>query len=153
MNRVNHVPECYHAVTPYLIVRGAARAIDFYQKTFGAAELFRMPRPDGRIGHAEIKIGDSHIMLADEFPEMSAISPQTCGGTPVGILLYVPDVDATFARALAHGASVNQAVEDKFYGDRAGTIIDPFGHKWTIATHVEDVSPEELERRVAALQH
>jgi PhnB protein len=148
---VKPIPEGYHSVTPYLIVQGAAAALDFYTKVFGATELFRMPGPDGRIGHAEIKIGDSPIMLADEHPEIDALGPKTIGGTPVGILIYVTNVDTMFNQAVAAGAKVLKPLQDQFYGDRSGTIEDPFGHKWTIATHVEDVSPEEIQRRVAAM--
>jgi PhnB protein len=146
------VPEGYHHITPYLIIKGAAAAMDFYKDVFGATEIMRMPQPDGRIGHAEMKMGDSVIMLADEYPEMDIISPITLGNSPVGILLYVDDADATFNKAVSRGAKVNKPLADQFYGDRSGTIIDPFGHKWTIATHVEDVSPEEMERRMAALK-
>lgn len=147
---VKPVPDGYHTVTPYLIVRGAAGAIDFFKRAFGAAELFRMDA-GGRIMHAEIQVGDSRVMLADEMPEMGALAPQTAGGTPVGLLLYLPDVDAVFARAVAAGARPERPVKDQFYGDRAGTVIDPYGHKWTIATHVEDVSPEEIDRRFSAM--
>lgn len=148
--QVSHIPAGYHAVTPYLIVRGAAKALEFYQKAFGAKELFRMPRPDGRIGHAEIKVGDSHVMLADEFPEMDVRSPHSLGGTAVQMLLYVEDVDSTAARAVAAGLTELRPVKDQFYGDRSGTFRDPFGHIWTIATHKEDVSSEEMARRAAA---
>lgn len=147
---VKAVPEGYHALTPYLFCKGAAAALDYYHRVFGATELFRHPAPDGRIGHAEIRIGDSVIMLADEAPEMKALSPATVGGTPVGLMLYVEDVDAVFARALAAGGTLVHALEDKFYGDRSGTLLDPFGHMWMVATHVEDVSPEEMERRAQA---
>jgi len=150
-SKVKPIPEGYHAVTPYLIVNGGAKAIDFYKKAFGATELFRLAQPDGKIGHAEIKIGDSPIMLADEAPQMGAKSPQSFGGSPVGIHLYVEDVDKVFNQAIAAGAKVERPVEDKFYGDRAGGIIDPFGHRWYISTHKEDVPPEELEKRAAAL--
>ena len=150
-SKVKPIQEGYHAVTPYLIVNGGAKAIDFYKKAFGATELFRLAQPDGKIGHAEIKIGDSPIMLADEAPQMGAKSPQSFGGSPVGIHLYVEDVDKVFNQAIAAGAKVERPVEDKFYGDRAGGIIDPFGHRWYISTHKEDVPPEELEKRAAAL--
>ena len=150
--KTNPVPQGYHHVTPYLIIKGAAAAIDFYKDVFGASEIMRMPQPDGRIGHAEMKLGDSVIMLADEHPEMDIVSPSTLGNSPVGILLYVDDVDATFNKAVSRGAKVNKPLADQFYGDRSGTVIDPFGHKWTIATHVEDVSPQEMERRMAALK-
>ena len=148
--QVKPIPEGYHTVTPYLIIRGAARALDFYKQGFGATELMRLAGPDGKIGHAEIKIGDSPIMLADEFPEMGFSGPQTIGGSPVCILLYVEDVDARFRQALAAGAKELRPVKDQFYGDRAGTLADPFGHLWTIATHKEDVSPEEINRRYEA---
>src|SRR5882724_6179995 len=128
--KTHYVPAGYHTATPYLIVKGADKAIDFYKTVFGASEIFRMPGPDGRIGHAEIKIGDSHIMLADEHPEMGARSPQTIGGTPVSILLYVEDVDAQAKAAVAAGAKVVRPVKDQFYGDRAGSFEDPFGHQW-----------------------
>ncbi len=144
---VKPVPEGYHTATPYLICSGAAAAIDYYKKAFGAVELMRYPTPDGGIAHAEIRIGDSTIMLADEFPEKNARSPKTVGGTPVGIMLYVPDVDAMFRAAIAAGGKELQPLIDQFYGDRSGTLLDPFGHMWTIATHKEDLSPEEMERR------
>jgi PhnB protein len=147
---VKPIPDGYHSVTPYLIVEGAARALDFYKKAFGAAENFRMPGPDGRIGHAEIRIGDSVVMLADQNPEMGAKGPQTYGGTPVSLMLYVENVDKVFAQALAAGATVERPVANQFYGDRTGGIVDPFGHKWYIATHVEDVPPAEMERRMKA---
>lgn len=148
--KVKPIPEGYHAVTPYLIIKGAAAALEFYKKAFEAVELLRMPNPDGRVGHAEIRIGDSIIMLADEHPEIGARSPETYGGTPVSILLYVEDVDAVFNRAVAAGAKVKRPVANQFYGDRMGGIVDPFGHKWYLATHVEDVSPEEMLRRAKA---
>lgn len=144
------IPEGYHSITPYLIVTGAASAIEFYKHAFGAKEVMRIPHPDGRIGHAELQLGDSRIMLADEFPEMGARSPMSLGGTPVSILLYVEDVDAVTKRALAAGAKMLRPVKDQFYGDRTGTLNDPFGHQWTIATHKEDVSPDELKKRAAA---
>jgi len=144
------IPEGYHTATPYLIVGGAADAIEFYKKAFGATELFRFPAPDGKIGHAEIKIGDSPIMLADEYPEMGYKGPQTLGGSPVSIMIYVDDVDTVFNRAVAAGASIKEAVSDKFYGDRMGTLADPFGHVWHVSTHKEDVSVEEMERRAKA---
>jgi len=150
--RVHHVPAAYHTVTPYLIVKGAAKAIDFYREVLGATELMRMPGPNGAIVHAEIKIGDSPVMLADEMPGMEFRSATSLGGSPVGILVYVADVDACASRALAAGAVVMKPVQDQFYGDRSGTFIDPFGHIWTISTHIEDVSPEELHRRMANLK-
>jgi PhnB protein len=146
------IPDGYHSVTPYLIVKGADRAIEFYRRAFGARELFRMAQPDGRVGHAELEIGDSRVMLADEHPEIGARSPQSIGGSPVTIHLYVEDVDATVARAVEAGARVHRPVADQFYGDRNGGITDPFGHVWFVATHKEDVPPDELERR-AASQH
>jgi len=142
------IPEGYHSVTPYLIIKGASEAIDFYKKAFGATELFRMPAPEGKIGHAEIKIGDSPIMLADEFPEMGYKSPQTLGGSPVSLMIYVADVDTVFKQAIAAGGKEQRPVKDQFYGDRSGTLEDPFGHVWHVATHKEDVSPEEMERRM-----
>jgi PhnB protein len=149
---VPYKPEGYHTATAYLIVKGGANAIEFYKAAFGATELFRMPGPGGKVLHAEIKIGDSPIMLADEVPERDARSPQSYGGTPVGMLLYVPDVDALFAQAIKAGAKVVMPVQDQFYGDRSGTLVDPFGHKWTLATHKEDVSMEEMNRRMAAMR-
>ena len=149
-NKVKPIPEGYHTATPYLIVKDAARAIEFYKKAFGATELMRMPEPGGKIGHAEIKIGDSPIMLADEVPGMGFRSPESLGGSPISILLYVEDVDVVFSEALAAGAKVQRPVADQFYGDRTGGVTDPFGHVWYIATHKEDVSPEEMKKRAAA---
>jgi PhnB protein len=143
------IPEGYHTVTPYLIVREAAAALAFYGKAFGAKELFRLPMPNGRIGHAELQIGDSRVMLADEFPEHEVKGPEALGGTPVGLALYVEDCDAMFHQAVSAGARVERPLTNQFYGDRSGTVIDPFGHKWTIASHVEDVSPEEMQRRMS----
>jgi PhnB protein len=143
------IPPGYASVTPYLIVRGAAQAIDFYQRAFGAVELFRLDSPDGTIGHAEIRIGNSPVMLTDGtsgFPD-----PLTLGGPGVSFMLYVPDVDAAFARAVAAGATVKRPVADQFYGDRTGTLVDPFGHVWSLGTHVEDVAPEEMHRRFQEL--
>jgi len=145
------VPEGFHTATPYLIITNAARAIEFYKDIFGATELTRLATPDGKVGHAEIRIGDSRILLADEFPEWDARSPQTIGGSAVHIMLYVEDVDAVVNRAVAAGAKLFKPVADQFYGDRSGSLTDPFGHKWTIATHKEDVSPEEMKRRASAL--
>jgi PhnB protein len=147
---VKAIPEGYHSVTPYLIVSGGAAAIEFYKKAFGAAELFRFPTPDGKIGHAEIKIGDSPIMLADEFAEMGYKGPQSLGGSPVSLMIYVEDVDTVFKQAVDAGAIVKDALQDKFYGDRIGTVVDPFGHRWHLATHKEDVSVEEMQRRAKA---
>ena len=148
---VQPIPAGYAGVTSYLIVRHAARAIDFYKQAFGATELMRFPGPDGKIGHAEIKIGEGVVMLADESPERGHKSPQALGGTPVSLMFYVPDVDARFAKAVAAGATIMNPLKDQFYGDRSGTITDPFGHVWTIATHSEDVSAEEMQRRLAAM--
>ena len=145
------LPEGFHTLTPTLIVSGAAAAIEFYTRAFGAVELFRMSSPDGQqVWHAEIQIGDSRLMLSDEMPEMCDIrSPQALGGSPVGIHLYVEDVDAAVSRAVDAGATVTMPPMDMFWGDRFGTVTDPFGHRWSIATHVEDVSEEEIARRAA----
>ena len=148
---VQAIPTGYAGVTPYLIVRDAARAIEFYKKAFGATEVFRLPYADGKVAHAEIKIGEGCVMLADEMLDMGYRAPHTFGGTPVSLLFYVADVDARFAQAVAAGATVKRPLEDQFYGDRSGTIVDPYGHVWTIATHKEDVSPEEMGRRMAAM--
>jgi PhnB protein len=146
---VKPIPDGYHTATPYLIVRDGARALDFYKRALGAEELFRMTAPNGKIGHAEIKIGNSILMLADEHLEMGCKSPQSYGGTSVSIMLYVEDADSRFQKAVAAGAKVQRPLKDQFYGDRSGTIEDPFGHEWTIATHKEDLSPEEIEKRAA----
>jgi PhnB protein len=151
MANVHHIPAGYRSVIPYLSVRGAAQAIDFYKKSFGAEEVMRMPMPDGKIAHAELKIGDAHVMLADEAPQMDHRSPQAIGGTPVTIMIYVPNVDDVVQKSVANGAKPTRKVEDQFYGDRSGGIEDPFGHKWMIATHIEDVSPEEIERRMKSM--
>jgi PhnB protein len=142
------IPDGYHSVTPYLIIKGAAKAIEFYQRAFGATELMRMNGPDGKIGHAEIKIGDSAVMLADEAPDMGHRSPQSLGGAGVGLMVYVDRVDEVYKRAITAGAKEVRPVKDQFYGDRSGTLQDPFGHTWTIATHVEDIAPDELRRRM-----
>jgi PhnB protein len=144
---VKPVPDGYHTVTAYLIIKDATRAIEFYKQAFGATEVLRFEGPGGKLGHAEIKIGDSPIMLADEHPEMGYRGPQALGGTPVSILLYVPDVDALVNQAVAAGATVLRPLQDQLYGDRTATLADPFGHVWTIATHKEDVSLEEVKRR------
>jgi PhnB protein len=144
---VKPIPDGYHTVTPYLIVRGGARALEFYKQAFGATELFRMADPSGKVGHAEIRIGDCPVMLADEYPDMGARSPESFGGSPVSLYVYVEDVDAVAERAIAAGAKVERPVKDQFYGDRSGTFVDPFGHKWTIATHVEDLTPEQMHQR------
>ena len=149
--KVKPIPDGTHSVTPYLIVDGAAKAIDFYKKAFAAKEVMRMPNPDGkRVMHAEIKIGDSSVMLADEFTEMGFRSPKALGGTATSIYLMVDDVDATHKRSLANGAKEMRPVQDQFYGHRTGTIEDPFGHVWTIATQVEVLSPDEMGKRAAA---
>ena len=144
---VKPIPEGYQAVTPYLVVQGASAAIDYYKKVFGATERMRMPAPGGMIGHAEIQVGGSVIMLADEFPQMGFRGPKSVGGTPVSLMLYVPNVDEVFKRALAAGAKELRPVAHQFYGDRMGTLEDPFGHVWSIGTHVENVSPDEMRRR------
>ena len=144
------IPEGYHSATPYLIVKGAAEAIDFYKRAFGATESFRMADPKGGIAHAEIRIGDSAIMLADEHPNMGYRGPRSLGGSAVSIMLYVADVDATFEGAVKAGARAQRPVANQFYGDRSGTLEDPFGHIWTISTHVEDVAPDEMKRRAEA---
>jgi PhnB protein len=149
-DKVKPVPDGYHSVTPYMVVDGGARAIEFYKQAFGATELFRMEGPDGKIAHAEIKIGDSHVMLGDECNEMGARGPRSFGGSPVSLMLYVEDVDVTVGRAVEAGAELTRPVADQFYGDRTGGVKDPFGHAWYIATHVEDVPVEELRRRAAA---
>jgi PhnB protein len=154
--KVSAVPAGYHNVTPYISVKGAAKALDFYQRAFGAEVLVRMDMPDGRVGHAEITIGDSHVMLADEMPEMGdavAKSPRTLGGTTCGLMIYMDDVDARFKRAIDAGGTVKRPLKNQFYGDRTGTLEDPFGHIWTIGSHVEDVSPEEMKKRMAAFTH
>lgn len=144
---VRPIPEGYHTVTPYLYLRNAAAALDFYKKAFGAKEVVRLPGPGGKIMHAEIQIGNSMIMMADEHPEIGAKSPDTLGGASCGLALYVEDADALFKQALAAGAKEQRPMKDQFYGDRSGTVTDPFGHTWTIGTHKEDVSPEEMNRR------
>lgn len=144
-------PDGYHTATPYLVIDGAAQAIEFYKKAFGATEKFRMGGPNGKVGHAELMIGDSAIMLADEHPEMGARGPKALGGTPVSIVLYFDDVDAIADQAVQAGGKIKQPLENKFYGDRMGTVEDPFGHLWHIATHIEDVSEEEMGRRAQAL--
>lgn len=146
---VKPIPDGYHSVTPYLIVNGGVKALEFYKQAFGAQELFRIER-DGKIGHAEIKIGDSPIMLADEHLEMGARSPQSLGGSPVSIMLYVENADRMTEQAVAAGAKIVRPLENKFYGDRSATLADPFGHTWHVSTHIEDVSSEEMNRRIAA---
>ena len=149
MAKVKPIPDGYPQVTPYLCVDGAAAAITFYREVLGAGERMRMTEPDGRIGHAELQLGDSVIMLSDEYPEMGVRSPRTVGGTPVTLSVYVDDVDRVFERALAAGAKALRPVENQFYGDRSGQFEDPYGHHWSVATHVEDVSPEEMQRRAS----
>jgi PhnB protein len=151
MANVKPIPDGYPQVSPYLVVDGAAAAIDFYGKVLGTTERMRMPGPDGKLGHAELQLGDAVIMLADEFPEMGAVGPKTVGGTPVTIGVYVDDVDKTFAKALEAGATELRPLENQFYGDRSGTFEDPFGHKWTVSTHIEDVPPEEMMKRAAEM--
>jgi PhnB protein len=145
--RVKSIPEGYHSITPYLAVDGAAAAIAFYKAAFGATEVMRMAAPGGKVGHAEVEIGGSRIMLADEHPDMGFRSPKAIGGSPVSLHLYVEDVDAVTRQAVAAGAKERRPVRDQFYGDRSGTLEDPFGHVWHIATHKEDLSPDELKRR------
>jgi PhnB protein len=160
-NKVRPIPEGYHTATPYLIIKGAAAALDFYKKAFGAKELFRFPMPDGTVAHAEMQIGDSRIMLGDEpsghaaeMPDQKVFkSPKTSGTTPIGICLYVEDVDALAKQAVAAGAKELRPVVNQFYGDRSGTYQDPFGHVWTLSTHIEDVSPEEMMKRAQQQGH
>lgn len=140
-------PDGYHSVTPYLIADDAAAAIEFYKKAFGATELMRLPGPGGKVMHAEIKIGDSPVMLADEFPEMGIRSAKSFGGSPLHLMIYTDDCDVMFAKAIAAGATEKKPMADQFYGDRSGSVEDPFGHSWTIATHTEDLPPEEIDRR------
>ena len=147
---VKSIPDGYHSVTPYLIVRGGVRALEFYKQAFGAEERFRMDGPDQTIGHAEIQIGNSMIMLADENPTWNAKAPEAGVAPPVQLMIYVDDVDDTFARALAAGGKETRPIKDQFYGDRSGTLTDPFGHVWTVATHVEDLTPEEIQKRMAS---
>ncbi len=147
---VTPIPDGYHSVTPYLTVHDAAGAIDFYKRAFGAVELMRMDGPDGKIGHAEIKIGDSHVMIGDENPAWGARSAKSIGGSPIQLMVYVADVDTMFPRAIKEGGKEVQPLKDQFYGDRSGTLSDPFGLVWTIATHVEDVAPDEMARRAEA---
>jgi PhnB protein len=150
MANVKPIPEGYHSITPYLFIKGAAAAIEFYKSVFGATERMRMAGPDGRIMHAELKIGDSIVMLGDENPKMGALSPQSIGGSPCMLNVYVADVDVVTQKAVDLGAQVVRAVANQFYGDRSGSIVDPFGHLWSVATHVEDVAPEEMQRRMKA---
>ncbi len=146
---VSIIPKGYNNITPYLIINHAASAIDFYKKVFGAKEVMRMEKDKGRIGHAELKFGDTKIMLADEYPEMDARSPEAYGGTPVSIHLYIKDVDSVVAKAVSEGATLLTPIENMFYGDRTATLIDPFGHKWHVSTHIEDVTLAEMTKRMA----
>jgi PhnB protein len=148
---VKPIPDGYHSVTPYLVIKGAAEALEFYKSVFGATELMRFDGPNGTLAHAEIKIGNSPLMISDEWPDMGFRGPKSIGGSPVGIMIYVEDADAMFAKAVAAGGTVTKPLQDQFYGDRSGSITDPWGHMWTIATHVEDVTPEEIERRMKAM--
>lgn len=148
---VKPIPDGYHSVTPYLIVSNAAKALEFYQRAFNATEIMRLDGPGGKIMHAEIRIGDSQVMLADEFPEMEAVSPTTLKGTASSLMVYVEDVDSRFQQAVAAGATVKRDVQDQFYGDRSGTLIDPFGHVWMLSTHTEDLAPDEVGRRFEAM--
>ena len=148
---VKPIPEGFHSVTPYLIVKDPAAALEFYQQAFGAVERMRMPDQQGGIMHAEFQVGDSRVMMAGEYPDRKALSPQSLGGTPVSLCLYVENVDETFQQAVAAGATVRYPVQDQFYGDRSGTIEDPFGHTWSIATHKEDLTLEQVKERFAAM--
>jgi PhnB protein len=150
MSKVSHIPEGYNSITPYLVIKGAAQAIEYYKKVFGATEVVRMDQPDGKVGHAELQIGDSRFMLADENPSMGQghASAASIGGSPVSLYLYLPDVDRVIERAVAAGAKILKPVQDQFYGDRSGFIQDPFGHLWGIATHIEDVSAQEMKERM-----
>lgn len=150
MSDVRAIPEGYEGITPYLVCRNAEAAIDFYMRAFGATELFRIGSP-GMVGHAEMKLGNSTLMLADEAPEFDALSPETIGGSPVSLMIYVENVDEFTSKAIAEGLEVLRPVKDQFYGDRSGLFRDPFGHRWTFATYIEEVSPEEMNRRAAAL--
>ncbi|MDD5036770.1 MAG: VOC family protein [Methylococcaceae bacterium] len=151
MSTVNPIPNGFHAITPYLIIKDANAAIQFYQRAFGAEELGRISMPGGAVGHAELQIGNARIMLAEEMPRWSTQSPTTLGGSSVGIALYVADVDAVFQRALDAGATMIEPVKDQFYGDRSGTLSDPFGHKWHILTHIEDVTFDIMQQRCDAM--
>jgi PhnB protein len=151
MAKVDPIPEAYPRVTPYLSIDGAAKAIDFYKDILGAEERVRMDGPDGKVGHAELGIGQSVVMLADSFPDMGAPTPSALGGSPVTLMVYVEDVDDVFARAIQAGAKEIAPVQDQFYGDRSGQFEDPFGHRWNVASHVEDVSPEDMEKRAAEM--
>jgi PhnB protein len=151
MSTVKAIPAGHHTVTPYLAIKNASKALEFYKQAFGAIESYKLMMPDGRLGHAEIRLGDSMIMLSDEFPEYGGKAPETLDGSPVSIHLYVEDVDAFFRKALAAGAKERKPVMNQFYGDRSGQLEDPFGHLWWVATHKEDVAPEEMQKRVQAM--
>ena len=155
MSQSTKLPRGMHSVSPHLVCAGAADAIEFYKKAFGAQETYRLAQPDGRVGHAELSVGDSVVMLADEFPEMGIKGPASYGGSPVSLLLYVADVDAAAARAVAAGATVKRPVKDQFYGDRSGTFEDPFGHNWSVATHIREMTEQELHEamRKARAEH
>ena len=155
MSKIPHIPDGYNTITPYLVINGAAQAIEYYKKVFGATVAVRMDAPNGAVGHAELKIGDSIIMLADENPQNTTpghSGARTIGGSPISLYVYLPDVDKVVEHAVAEGAKVLKPVQDQFYGDRSGFIQDPFGHFWGIATHIEDVSPEEMTRRMKAMK-
>jgi PhnB protein len=151
MSTAKAIPAGHRTVTPYLAIKNAAQALEFYEKAFGATESYKLMMPDGRLGHAEIRLGDSMIMLSDEFPEDGGKAPETLGGTPVSIHLYVEDVDGFFKKALAAGAKERKPVMDQFYGDRSGQLEDPFGHLWWVATHKEDIAPQELQKRAQTM--
>lgn len=151
MSTVEPIPAGYHTVTPYLVVEDCAAALDFYKRAFGAEEVLRLPAPDGKIMHAEMRIGDSMIMLSDEAPDWGARSPRHYGGSPMHLMLYLADADASYAQALAAGATSVRPMENQFWGDRMGRVADPYGHQWSLATHVEEVSPEEMDRRFKAM--
>lgn len=148
---VSAIPQGYHTVTPYLTVDGAAEAIRFYGQAFGATEVLRMEMGGGRLAHAEIRIGDSHVMLSDEWPDMNMVGPNARGGATSSLLIYTPDVDSDYARAIAAGCTAERPPEDQFWGDRMGVLVDPFGHRWSLATHKEDVCADEMQRRMAAM--
>lgn len=148
---VKAIPEGYHSVTPYLVIDGAAKAIDFYKEAFGATEVLRMPMGPDKLAHAEIKIGDSHVMLSDEWPDMGYLGPKTRGGCTSSLMVYLENVDAAYDRAIKAGATQEKPVDDQFWGDRMGTVVDPFGHRWTLATHIEDVSEADLQSRMQAM--
>jgi PhnB protein len=149
MADVKPIPDGYASVTPYLFIKGAAHAIEYYKKVFGAQEIMRLPAPNGLIGHAELRIGDSLIMLSDENPQWGTKGPHTLGGSATSLHVYVENVDAVVQKAVDEGAQINRPVKDQFYGDRSGSVIDPYGHLWSVATHIEDVSPEEIKKRMA----